>query len=348
MSKVVSWFSVVCCLCFLTGNAQVLTIKVLFLGNSYTYSNNLPQLIRDLAQANGDTLYFDSNCPGGYTLNNHFNDATSIAKIYSDAWDFVVIQAQSQEPSLSPVQVNITTTPYAMKIDSVIHANDSCTRPVFFETWGRKNGDAINCGAYPPVCTYTGMQDRLRSSYKLFADTCEGLMSPVGESWRKSIALNPTLNLFQGDESHPALEGSYLAACVFYEVLFGKSVMSNSFTGGLNAVTATFLQQVAHDVVNDSLSVWNIGLFDPCGLLSNTPNPGNDTGIRIYPNPATDMLVLRGVGACTYRILDLSGRVLFEGATAGGSVFVNDLEGGMYILEVKQGDDIFLSKFNKQ
>jgi len=57
------------------------TLKVLFLGNSYTYVNNLPQLIKDIALANGDTLLFDSNCPGGHTFNNHFNNATSRAKI---------------------------------------------------------------------------------------------------------------------------------------------------------------------------------------------------------------------------------------------------------------------------
>ena len=54
-------------------------LTALFLGNSYTYVNNLPQVISDLALANGDTLVFDSNCPGGYTFQNHFYDATSVS-----------------------------------------------------------------------------------------------------------------------------------------------------------------------------------------------------------------------------------------------------------------------------
>ena len=53
-------------------------------------------------------------------------------------------------------------------------------------------------------------------------------MSPIGEAFRRSIALNPNLELYQPDESHPSLEGSYLAACVFYEVLFQKSVLNLS------------------------------------------------------------------------------------------------------------------------
>ena len=97
--------------------------KVLFLGNSYTYVNNLPQLIKDIALANGDTLVFDSNCPGGHTFNNHFNNATSLAKINAQAWDCVILQAQSQEPSFSPGQVAAQTLPYAIKLDSLIKNN---------------------------------------------------------------------------------------------------------------------------------------------------------------------------------------------------------------------------------
>lgn len=47
---------------------QSLTKKVLFLGNSYTAVNNLPQMMADVAVSAGDSLWFDSNTPGGYTL----------------------------------------------------------------------------------------------------------------------------------------------------------------------------------------------------------------------------------------------------------------------------------------
>ena len=234
-------------------------INVLFLGNSYTYVNSLPAIIYSLAIANGDTLLYDSNTPGGYTFLNHFNDLTSKAKINLAPWKYVVLQAQSQEPSFSTNQVNTQTLPYALKLDSLIKVNNACTNTVFYETWGRKNGDASNCASFPPVCTYLGMQNRLKLAYKKFADTCSAVMSPAGEAFRKSIALNPSLELYQLDESHPSLEGSYLTACVFYEVLFQKSVLSNTFISSVNSSTATFLQQVAHDVVNDSLAVWNIG-----------------------------------------------------------------------------------------
>lgn len=250
-------------------------IKVLFIGNSYTFVNNLPQLVANIALANGDTLIADSNCPGGFTFANHSTDAVSISKITGLQWKYVVLQAQSQEPSFSPAQVAAQTLPYAVRLDSLVKSNNPCGTTVFYETWGRKFGDASNCPFYPPICTYTGMQDRLKASYKLFADSVKGIFSPVGEAFRKSIATNPGLELYQSDQSHPSLEGSYLAASVFYELLFQKSVLSNTYNPGVTTNTLTFLQQVAHSVLNDSLQVWNIGTYMPWAEYSYSLTSGS-------------------------------------------------------------------------
>lgn len=238
-------------------------IRVLFLGNSYTYVNNLPNLIAGIALQGGDSLIFDSNCPGGYTFNNHFTDLTSLNKIKAGTWNYVVLQAQSQEPSFSPGQVGAQTFPYALKLDSVIKKYNPCATTVFYETWGRKNGDALNCGSYPPVCTYLGMQTRLRQSYKSFADSTKGIMVPAGECFRSSISYSPALELYQADESHPTLEGSYLTACAFYETLFQRSVLSNTYNPGIATPTLSYLQQVAHNVVRDSVGIWNLGIYLP-------------------------------------------------------------------------------------
>ena len=61
--------------------------RVLFLGNSYTFGNNLPQLVANVAQSQGDNLVFDSNTPGGYTLNGHTTNAQSQSKIAQGTWD---------------------------------------------------------------------------------------------------------------------------------------------------------------------------------------------------------------------------------------------------------------------
>ena len=77
------------------------TRKVLFLGNSYTYANDLPQIVATLATNTGDVLIYDSNLIGGYTLQDHFDSTLSKNKILSDNWDYIVLQEQSQRPAFA-------------------------------------------------------------------------------------------------------------------------------------------------------------------------------------------------------------------------------------------------------
>jgi hypothetical protein len=231
-------------------------VKVLFIGNSYTYVNNLPQLFHDIALSKGDTVIFDSYTPGGYTLQGHSSDPNTISKINSQQWDFVILQEQSQRPSFSPSQVAVDVYPYAAILDSLIHQNNPCTETVFYMTWGRKYGDASNCAVYPPVCTYEGMQARLRESYLEMGFLNNATVAPVGAAWKNAIDLNPAFDLYEPDESHPSIFGSYLAACSFYAAIFHETPQGTSFTAGLSAADAAFIQDVAALTVIDSLDTW--------------------------------------------------------------------------------------------
>jgi hypothetical protein len=242
--------------------AQSTAKKVLWIGNSYTYANDLPNLFRLLALSGNDTIIIDSSAPGGYTFANHTTNATTLLKLAQNNNDFVVLQAQSQEPSFPPSQVNTETFPYAAILDSLAHVGSPCSQTVFYMTWGRKFGDAQNCPNYPPLCTFQGMNDRLRTSYKQMADDNEALVSPAGVAWRTSWESDPTINLWTSDNSHPSLAGSYLTACVFYSTILRKSPVGLSYHAGLADTIATFLQQVAHQTVLDSLDTWNIGKWD--------------------------------------------------------------------------------------
>lgn len=310
---------------------------VLFLGNSYTGVNNLPQLVADLATAAGDTIVVDSYAPGGATFARHCTDPVSLAKISSQQWDCVVIQAQSQEPAFPPEQVAAQTLPYAITLDSLICANDSCTITVMYETWGRKNGDQQNCAFYPPLCTYEGMQDRLRDSYKLFADTCHTVMAPVGEAWRSVVLNNPDVNLYQQDESHPTIEGSFLAACVLYEVIYEKRVVSNPYHADIEESVATMLQETASTTVRDSAMVWNIDRFSRCNTLTSVHDNNNSSQeLNIYPNPTNGTLYLSsqttGAGLhCNYLLIDSLGNVVADGETTN-VITVDELPVGMYQL----------------
>lgn len=250
-------------LVFLKINAQ--QKKVLFIGNSYTGVNNLPLLVKNIALSLGDTMFVDSNTPGGYTLNLHSTNATTQAKINSQQWDYVVLQEQSQIPSL-PQSITVTdySIPHSVTLNNKIKSNFSCTETVFYMTWGRKNGDASFCGQHPPVCTYNGMQQELRNTYMLMADTNLATVSPVGVAWKNLRDNFPLIELYNADESHPSIYGSYLAACVFYSTLYQKSTIGLTYIpSGINTSDAINIQTVASSTVLDSLDLWRINANKP-------------------------------------------------------------------------------------
>lgn len=205
----------------------------------------------------GDTLIYDENNVGGYTMQGHSTDATSISKIYAQPWDIVVLQEQSQRPAFDPSQVASDTYPYARKLDSLIRDHRPCSETMFFMTWGYKNGDASNCASYPPICTYSGMQQRLRESYLQMAQDNGGIVSPVGAAWKLMRDSFSTIDLYSPDQSHPSLNGSYLAAAVFYASIFHKSPIASTFTAGINSTDAGNMKRIAAKVVLDSFSKWN-------------------------------------------------------------------------------------------
>ncbi len=197
------------------------TKSILFIGNSYTYYNGgVDVMLKNIALAEGDTLETEAFTVGGAKFSDFCNNPETFERIRSRAWDYVVLQEQSQLPSFPPSQVETECYPFAKQLCDSIRANDSCTQILFFMTWGRENGDQSNCGNYEPLCTYEGMQQRLRESYVQMADDNNAIVVPVGLAWKYVRDHYPEIDLYQSDESHPTLEGTYLAACTFYSVVF--------------------------------------------------------------------------------------------------------------------------------
>jgi len=239
------------------------TQRVLFIGNSYTGVNNLPQIIANIALPEGDTLIFDSNTPGGQTLQGHSNNTVTRNKIMAGNWNYVVLQEQSQLPSFSLAQVQQSVFPYARLLDSLIKTYNPCAETMFYMTWGRKNGDASNCPVWPPVCTYNGMDSLLFLRYMMLAENNNALVSPVGAVWRYIRENYPSIELYQADESHPSLAGSYAAACCFYTTIFRKNPLLISNNYSLPASHAANIRHAVKTVVFDNLLNWHVGEYDP-------------------------------------------------------------------------------------
>ncbi len=230
-----------------------LSYNVLFLGNSYTSVNNLPQLIHDVALSAGDTLVFDSYAPGGYQLIDHSADVISQNKIMTGGWDYVVMQGQSQEPIMATTQFFTG----ASALYNRVKQYNPCAVIMPYMTWGRKNGDAANCPTFPVMCTYQGMDTTIRDQYLNLTSNINGEVSPVSIVWKYLRQNYPGIDLYQADESHPSLAGSYAAACCFYAMLFKKDPTLITFNSALSATDASIIKNAAKTQVFDSLQLWD-------------------------------------------------------------------------------------------
>jgi len=257
--------------------------KILFLGNSYTAVNNLPELLTSLALAGGHDIYTDKNTPGGYTLafpdNGHLYNQTSLDKIAAENWDYVILQEQSQFPVIVHFRDGYTY-PGSIELDSIIRDNYECTKTMFYMTWGRKYGGQQCIDTYCSVdfTDYAHMQDSLATAYITMSNYLSTPVSPVGISWKKSIVeYGDPIELFSSDASHPSLAGSYLAACTYYAAIFVESPVGLNFTAGLSESDAAYLQNIAAETVLNNLELWNIDTTTVQSDFSFVQNSGEVT-----------------------------------------------------------------------
>ncbi|MEI6576407.1 MAG: DUF4886 domain-containing protein [Bacteroidota bacterium] len=261
------------------------TTRILFIGNSLTFVNDLPTMFKSLAVAGGHEVVTDASVFGGYTFQMHFVDVQTTQKIQQGNWDYVVLQEQSQIPSISSY-LPTEFYPYGVKLDSLIHVYNPAAKTVLFLTFAHKNGDEgiLGVGGYD---TYWLMQGRLRESYLHLADSIHAMVAPVGCAWREVRLADSTVELY-GDPVHPSVAGTYLASCVFYTTLFQQAANSNSYTAGLDPTLAQFLQQICSALVTDSAILWNIngntGIHDPA--------PDSDFDCLAYYNANCQSIIL--------------------------------------------------------
>lgn len=237
--------------------------RVLFIGNSYTYFNNLPQILSGLAASAKppQTLETEMITVGGATLKSLWSGGQPQAALAGKKWDYVVLQEQS-------------TLGQTRMVDGVIQINDpkdfhasvrtidpeikkAGAKPLLYMTWARKDTPE--------------KQSLLTDAYQNIGKELGDKVAPVGLAWQAALKARPDLELHVADKSHPNPAGSYLAACVFYATIFGKSPegLAARITGtivehtgtvtgsqgdlvNLSKEDAAFLQTIAWETVRKS------------------------------------------------------------------------------------------------
>ena len=325
--------------------------KVLFVGNSYTEVNNLPLLVKKVSESAGYRIEYSSNTPGGCTFAQHCENA-SMDLIRQGGWDVVVLQEQSQLPSFPQNQVERECLPYAARLVDSVYAHNPDGEAMFYMTWGRQFGDQQNAVDFPVLGSYEGMDSMLYERYMYMARNNDASVCPVGRVWRYLRENRNDIMLYQRDESHPSLAGSYAAACSFYTMIFHRSPLEITYSADLNESEALAIREAVQRVVYDTLSFW---LRQSAIDTTQTDTTQTDTtqadttevgiiqwgqkAFQLYPNPATTQVSVwfpDGVQKGDVSLFDLKGCRLRMTALDGESAKLSlvGLPKGIYLLSV--------------
>jgi hypothetical protein len=314
--------------------AQAQLKRALFLGNSYTYVNELPRMVADVASSAGDSVFFDSNAMGGATFYAHSINTVSLDKIKLGNWDYVVLQGQSTE--LFGYFTGVTfPTPEVAKLDSMINQYNSCGETMFFMTWGRKNG----FGTY----SYETMDSLIHENYMRMAAGTNAVVSPVSAVWKYIRQNYPSIELYDPDESHPSFAGTYAAACCFYSALFRKDPEACTFNSVLLPTDAANIRTAAKAIVYDHLRDWHIGEYDSLFITAHCPGfeeeENEEQAWNIYPNPASTTITfeIENKNDATIFLYNSLGAVVREIKTTSKTISIADLPEGLYFLR-QQGE----------
>jgi hypothetical protein len=273
------------------------TKRVLFIGNSYTLNNNLPDITAVVAASAGDALIYGTAAIASYSLQLHSLNSTTLGMIRQGGWDYVVLQEYSQYPSEPLAWVQTNVFPYVQYLDNEINTYNIGVETMFYMTWGRRDGDAERCSRLPEVCTYDGMDDLTRERYMMMAQNYHGVVSPVGAVWRYLRQNYPAIELYDTDGSHPSQAGTYAGACCFYTAIFRKNPSLITYNYTLSASTAAIIRNAVREIVYNHMPAWYLeqstnytvysssgsgGTISPSG--SQTVTPGSDITFSIVPN----------------------------------------------------------------
>jgi len=209
-------------------------VRILFIGNSLTYFNDLPKMVQELAQAGQQTpLIYEKETPGGCTLEKHWKDGKALAKIQAHPWDFVVLQDYSSAPLLK----RDAMFEFGRKFDAAIKKQGAKT--LFYMTWALQNKPDD--------------QAAISQAYLDLSKELQDGIAPVGKAWQAALQADPNLRLHLFDGKHPNATGTYLAACVFYATIYHVSPEGlPGKVGKLTDAQARPLQVIAWKTVQET------------------------------------------------------------------------------------------------
>ncbi len=265
------------------------TVKVLFVGNSFTSVNNLPFVFEQLAIGANRPVVVASHMPGGISVGDtvqgtsaHMNNPLVYNLIRSNDWDFLVLQDNQgrfvYDYGLFPASSLVMEGHIKIR-DSLLFYHP-CAKMVWFAGWGPK------AGYLPYASTGVELINRIYNNYKFLLDTAGQFIAPIGPAWERIIVNYPTINLWDADDVHPGLNGTFLTAAVIFSSVFKSSPIQSTYVpASMMSGEDTVLKNTGFQTVIDSLFFTGLDSITPeIVRIGNTLNVSGYLNCNWYLN----------------------------------------------------------------
>jgi hypothetical protein len=176
-------------------------LRVLFVGNSLTYTNDLPRMVARLAELDGRSCETTMIAVANHSLADHL-DSPRFQREIRAKWDFVVLQQGPSSLDASRQQLVRDTKAIAGLLKG------TAARVALVTVW--------------PASSRVQTWERVAESYRVAAEAVDGLWIPAGVNLRLAMQQDRTLKVLGADGFHPAMAGTYLAALTTYHSLTGS------------------------------------------------------------------------------------------------------------------------------
>lgn len=222
------------------------------IGNSLTYTNDIPSMLQNLCRASGINATVDSVTLGGNSLSDYVdpgkgNGSPDLAskknasqrmynKLRSQKWDYVILQGKSDETTAIPDKFQKAVASLAPLVKS------AGAQMILYCTWAPDWKSA--------VWDIDQQQKKIADVYYSVAKQQGCALAPSGIAFARERTLYPDLDLYisSGDRLHPGVAGSYLSACCIYSTLFGKSAENISYYPAIKGKTSAQTQQIEQNM----------------------------------------------------------------------------------------------------
>ncbi len=217
-------------------------MKYLFVGNSFTYFNDMPYTFLNMIRTVDPDAIVDSLAYGGYTLAQYADEETevgkiAISKIVSYDWDYIILQEQSLLPCLEPEKF-IDAVKKLAGIISQIEA-----KVILYQTWAYEDGSEKLAST---GLGYEEMNSRLKKAYSDAAEASGATVAPVGDAFAAIQSSEHITHLInQNDNYHPSTSGSYLAACIIFKAITGKATIGLPCPSNVSLYNLSVIQKIS-------------------------------------------------------------------------------------------------------